>query len=134
MKRIGAYGSLKYGFHNFERMGEQRLCGETTIKGTMLMFSNYPYLFNCLGSEYENEHQVEIYEVDDATYERIADMELGSGYHTEHINVDGNPVVLFIANPKPKDTLLTLLGYRIMEYSLEAVREHYDKNYMKNTA
>lgn len=130
MKRIACYGSLKKGFHNFERMGKQTLVGETIIHGAMFMFSSYPHFYDCFGKKYS--YVAEIYEVDEATYEKIADMELGSGYHIKTIMVDDQEVTLFVANPKEVSALPEMTPYFIREYTLEVVREKYDPNYGSN--
>jgi gamma-glutamylcyclotransferase (GGCT)/AIG2-like uncharacterized protein YtfP len=123
---IAAYGSLKAGFHNFERMGEQKLVGSTTIKGAMFMFTNYPYLFQCFGT-IQDEHQAEIYEVNQNTFSRITMMELAAGYHLKTFEWQGKSVSMYIANNKPIEELAGMMPYYIKEYTLDLLERKFAK-------
>lgn len=79
---IGVHGSLKEGKYNHYLLENETKRGSTKIKGTLYRVSSYPALID----EGEDEHELELYEVSDATYKIISDMERRSGYVEKIIN------------------------------------------------
>ena len=78
MQKIATYGSLKRGFFNHNRMGEQTYLGNTVIMGYMtLVYDAYPQLYLC---EDGDTHEVEVFEVSDEAFQGLDMMEKGAGY------------------------------------------------------
>ena len=75
-KKIITYGSLKKGRYNHSILENSKFLGDTTVKGTMYSLGAYPAMID----EGDNEYPAEIYEVEDAIYNNITQMELGAGY------------------------------------------------------
>lgn len=97
---IATYGSLKRGFYNHGRCGEQHFIGETKIKGHMtLVHGAYPQL---VLSEEGPEHDVEVFLVDDLTYQQIHYMELGAGYTEIYINTPYGEAAMWVIE-RPED-------------------------------
>lgn len=76
MHTITVYGSLKAGKYNHYVIGDSKYIGKTKVKGTLYAVSSYPALLE----EGDNEYDAEVYEVDDAVFNRVYNMEIGSGY------------------------------------------------------
>lgn len=87
MHTIGVYGTLKEGCYNHSPWGldKAKRLGTIKIRGAMdLAMGGYPRLY-AIGdapAEYEREHDLEIYEIDDDTFSAIESMELGARYYT----------------------------------------------------
>ena len=107
---IATYGSLKRGFHNHNRCGEQVFVGETKIKGEMtLVYNSYPQLYL---NEDGDEHEVEVFMVDALTFTMINDMELGAGYTPVHILTPFGEATMWVFTDKDR-----MRGVPIKEYS-----------------
>lgn len=111
---IATYGSLKRGFYNHGRCGEQVFVGETTIKGDMtLVYNAYPQLFL---NDSGDTHEVELFMVDALTYTIINDMEIGAGYEPVHISTEHGDATMWVFTNKER-----MRGMPIKEYSHEVL-------------
>ena len=107
MHTIGVYGTLKKGGWNHTRwgMGHAKYLGSTDIIGAMDLHQfGYPRLY-AVGDapqEYERSHVLEVYEIDDQTFQSIESMELGAGYYVQEVKLnDGEDIVkVFLMNPE----------------------------------
>lgn len=100
MNKVAFYGSLKRGFYNHGRCGEQHYIGDTTIKGKMtLVYDSYPQLFL---TDEGNEHEVEVFNVDDLTFRQIDIMERGAGYEAVHINTPYGEATMWVFTDENK--------------------------------
>jgi gamma-glutamylcyclotransferase (GGCT)/AIG2-like uncharacterized protein YtfP len=107
---IAVYGSLKKGFYNHGRCGEQVPAGEMTIKGKMTLVANaYPKLFL---TDEGDEHEVELYMVDAITFTMLNQMELGAGYTPIHISSPAGDATMWVIDSEER-----LTGVPIKEYS-----------------
>ena len=108
---IASYGSLRKGFHNHHRLGENALYkGSTVIKGIMYLVSNYPH-FHLVEPEKEGHtphplfdpkleefHHAEVYDISSEAYNEIDNMECGAGYINHIIETEFGPATIWI-NP-----------------------------------
>lgn len=79
MKTVAVYGSLKLGRYNHGLIKECKFLGKSKVKGTMYSIGSYPALVED-GEDGRDTHDVELYELDEITYARVRNMELGAGY------------------------------------------------------
>jgi gamma-glutamylcyclotransferase (GGCT)/AIG2-like uncharacterized protein YtfP len=90
------YGSLKKGFHNNWRLGEDaKLLGEDVVVGAMYLHFNYPKLYKPdtrQNAEYLA-HKCEIWEIDASKYRRIHNMEMAERYEEDTITTLIDPEV-----------------------------------------
>ncbi len=94
MVKIATYGSLKRGFYNHGRMGAQHYIGDMKVRGKMcLMFGSYPKL---MLSDDGNEHDVEVFNVDNLTFELLDSMERGAGYTPINIHTPYGEAVMWV--------------------------------------
>ena len=99
-KLIATYGSLKRGFYNHGRCGEQHYVGDTSVRGNMtLVYNAYPQLVLDEGGP---EHVVEVFLVDDLTYQQIHYMELGAGYTEINTLTPYGEAVMWVINDPSK--------------------------------
>jgi hypothetical protein len=75
-KKVAVYGSLKKGHYNHHWLEHCPLVRTGKIKGTMYSMGSYPMLME----EGNDEHDIEVYDVDEETFESIEQMEIGAGY------------------------------------------------------
>jgi gamma-glutamylcyclotransferase (GGCT)/AIG2-like uncharacterized protein YtfP len=116
---IGAYGSLKTGFYNHGRCGEQIPAGETTVRGYMTLIHNsYPQLFL---DDSEVEHEIELFIVDDLTLQQIHYMELGAGYEAVNISTPHREATIWVFTDKSK-----MRGRPIKAYTHEELENYSD--------
>lgn len=96
-KKIAVYGSLKKGFYNHNRfnMGEPIARGK--IRGAMFLMYSYPHLYRSgfCDKGLERSHEVEVYDVDDDTYNAIKRMEISAGYQEVPMTIDGHDCTVF---------------------------------------
>lgn len=76
MKTVAVYGSLKNNKYNNYILEGCKMIGIVKVVGTLYEVSSYPALLD----EGRSEYDAEVYEIPDDVYERIARMEIGSGY------------------------------------------------------
>jgi len=81
--KLATYGSLKEGFYNHKRwLGDAKPIATSRTRGGMYLISKaYPMLVKTGGPQHI--HDVEIYDVDDTTFEQIYFMETGAGYYCQ---------------------------------------------------
>lgn len=112
---IATYGSLKRGFHNHNRCGEQIYVGDMAVTGVMtLVARSYPILV--LHDEGDT-HDVEVFKVDDITFQQINNMELGAGYHAINIATPYGEAVMWVYD------LINQYGMPIEKYTHEVISE-----------
>ena len=102
------YGSLRRGLHNHERFAPHlHYRFSSWIKGYQLYsFGDFPFAFKTL--QQENRILVEVFEINDAeTQKQIDDLELGYGYYFEMIEIDGQPVKIYLYNEKANYPLVS---------------------------
>jgi len=75
MKTIAVYGSLMSNRYNHGMISGSNLLGKSTIKATMYSMGSYPAIIDG-----DDEHIIELYEVDDDVHMNVLNMELGAGY------------------------------------------------------
>ena len=84
---IVCYGSLKSGFHNNYRLGQNaELVCTMEVRGSMYLHKNYPKLYKPKENTENNVHLCEVWGLDEDCYEEILQMELNEGYIVENIN------------------------------------------------
>jgi gamma-glutamylcyclotransferase (GGCT)/AIG2-like uncharacterized protein YtfP len=91
------YGSLRRGFHNYERFEPHlRYQFSCWLKGYQLYsFGEFPFAVKTHRDE--DKILVEIFEITDAeTQKQIDDLELGYGYFVETIMIDKQPVKIYL--------------------------------------
>ena len=107
---IATYGSLKRGFHNHNRCGEQVFVDEMKIKGEMtLVYNSYPQLYL---NDDGDEHEVELFMVDALTFTMINNMEIGAGYTPVHILTPHGEATMWVFTDKDR-----MRGTPIKEYT-----------------
>lgn len=84
-KTIAVYGSLKSGYYNNPMIMKGKMLGKEVIRGTMYSLGSYPALLE----EGDAVHEVELWEIDEPTYDRVTDMEIGAGYKVKQVNFNG---------------------------------------------
>ena len=85
MKTIAVYGSLKSGHYNNPIIMSGKMIKKDTIRGTMYSLGSYPALLDS-GND---EHEVELWEIDEDVYNRVSRMESGAGYITVQVDFSG---------------------------------------------
>lgn len=119
MMRIAVYGSLRAGLQNFDYfMSEAKFVGTERIKGfDMYSLGSYPCISKGRGSVV-----FEVYDVDDDTAIRIAQMERGAGYEIDTTETTWGEAIIFIY----PDRLLN--QYRISNLVLHGDWKEYYNN------
>lgn len=107
MHTIGVYGTLKKGGwnHTMWGMDHAKYIGSTDIVGAMDLHQfGYPRLYEIGDAppEFERKHVLELYEVDDNTYESIKSMEIGAGYYIQTFKIEDNDhdIDVFLMHPE----------------------------------
>ena len=81
MQTLFTYGSLKKGFHNYDRyLQSEKFVASATVKGEMYSCGSYPALYK--GADTISG---EIYTITDDVFLRILGMELRAGYSCEEV-------------------------------------------------
>ena len=85
MERIAVYGSLRKGCYNNRWLGNAKYIETFTVTGFALYdLGFYPAAVEQKGSSIV----IEIWEVDDDTFKRIDNMEIGAGYIQRKLLID----------------------------------------------
>lgn len=109
--KVAVYGSLKKGAYNHDRFGLKDPIGHDTVFGSMFLEHSYPRLYDIGVIEDEGgykEYPVEIYDLDDETFNQIDGMESASGYYKENRMFGEHEAVVFfsVATSGSKSTWL----------------------------
>ena len=80
MKVVAVYGSLKMGKYNHPLIKDCKYLGKSKIETTMYLIGSYPAIVDKFGGHTQETHDVELYELDEVTYARVRNMEIGAGY------------------------------------------------------
>jgi len=119
MKLIATYGSLKREFYNHGRMGEQVYLGNMVVRGLMsLVYGAYPRLFL---TEDGGEHEVEVFEVREETFEALDMMEVSAGYVQTTINTPFGEATMWVVESEDM-----LGGERIEAYTRDVIDIAYE--------
>jgi gamma-glutamylcyclotransferase (GGCT)/AIG2-like uncharacterized protein YtfP len=102
------YGSLRRGFHNYERFRPSLVYQFSTwIKGYQL-YSLGEFPFAIKTSANQDAIAVEIFEINDiAIQTEIEELEYGYGYHVEIIFIDEQPVKIYLFHDKANYPLVS---------------------------
>jgi len=106
-KLIAVYGSLKSGFYNNDMLKGQKLLGTDIVESAMQLVGGggYPYLFKVTGTEHDrDEHEIEIYEVEENVYSVITGMEVGAGYYIDTLQTAHGDATIYYAKDDFHDT------------------------------
>lgn len=96
---IAVYGTLKEGYYNYDYLlkDNSEFLGNHIIKGSMqLANAGYPYLFK----KDDYRYGLEIYKVDEFTFESIDAMEKGAGYYSEEIDTPYGKATIYYAEDR----------------------------------
>lgn len=83
---ILCYGTLRRGFYNHFRMGNNRYLGTVNVSGYK-MYTNSYYPAIVKSNNINDVIIAEIYEIDKGAFHPIVGMELGAGYYMDEIEV-----------------------------------------------
>ena len=103
--KVGVYGTLKEGGRLHHLLGDNATrLGDTKVYGYMFMSYGYPHLFEFNPSSDESlkweEHQLEIYEIDEVNYASIWLMERQAGYNVVETPTQWGEVRVFWSDPE----------------------------------
>lgn len=93
MFKIAVYGSLKKGKYNHVMIKDSQFIGDDKIKGYMTLVYSYPQL---LLTEDGDEHDIEVYLVDEPTYIRLHGMEIGAGYVEKRVDTKHGSCIMWV--------------------------------------
>lgn len=105
MRKILVYGSLRKGEYNYESFKRRHgdgfnYLGTTKVKGfNLYSLGSYPGITE--SEDPEKELVVDIMECDDDCYNSIYRMEIGAGYRTQEVIVDGEPMNIYLYLGRP---------------------------------
>jgi gamma-glutamylcyclotransferase (GGCT)/AIG2-like uncharacterized protein YtfP len=130
MKIIGTYGSLKSGCYNHTRWGLDKALRlpDRTIRGAMDLYAGmYPRLYSMgdAPAEYERDHVLEVYEIEDAIFDRIETMEYNAGYYVEPLG--------FTTENGPEFIDDETINVFLMSPAAPFIPEHFIEKYDSNT-
>jgi len=113
--RLFVYGTLKRGGMYHDYLGRAKYLGQGTVKGRLFV-RTIPYLF-----EGDNLIKGEIYEVNDAEFNRTQGMEESAGYITSYEEVSGiADVAVFRMKPEYLEQFASDPSFiEATEYSVE---------------
>jgi gamma-glutamylcyclotransferase (GGCT)/AIG2-like uncharacterized protein YtfP len=94
MNKVAVYGSLKKGKYNHPLIENCKFLGEAEVSGTLYRVSSYPALVQ----EGDARYPVEVYELDDRTYQAVKGMEVSAGYYEGTIEFNGEDVIVYYAD------------------------------------
>lgn len=131
-KYIICYGSLKSGFHNNYRLGQNRqFIGHVNIVGCMYLHHNYPKLYKPDPDKNIPTaiHRCEIWAIDEDCYEEIVQMEKQAGYEVENLATQWTPETKIFWMPwkhfDKTDKPITRYDYGILD---KETREYLERN------
>ncbi len=111
MKKVlmGVYGTLKRGHHNYGTFLAPRdpvFEGRFEIPFTLYSNGRYPMLIK----QGHAEVFLEVYEVPEKLFQQIAEFETSFGYHVEILELNGQPINLFVY-----DKTVVPPGFKLVE-------------------
>lgn len=98
-KNVAFYGSLRKGCYNYERFKDGLTeKGQSVISGFRLYsLGAYPCIIR--SDNPEDKVVVDLFEADEATFNRIHRMELGAGYDAEEVELNNENYVIYTFPP-----------------------------------
>ncbi|BAA29921.1 gamma-glutamylcyclotransferase family protein [Pyrococcus horikoshii] len=108
--RIAVYGTLRKGKPLHWYLKGAKFLGEDWIEGYQLYFEYLPYAVKGKGKL-----KVEVYEVDKETFERINEIEIGTGYRLVEVSTKFGKAFLWEWGSKPR-------GKRIKSGDFDEIR------------
>ncbi len=84
MKTIAVYGSLKRGRYNHDLIKDGKYLGTGWYQGTMYSLGSYPAIVD----EGVKPYMVELFQVDDKTFDAVSYMEITAGYLEKEIDIE----------------------------------------------
>jgi gamma-glutamylcyclotransferase (GGCT)/AIG2-like uncharacterized protein YtfP len=108
MFKVAVYGSLKEGRYNHPIIEGAKFVGKTTVKGYMTLVYSYPQLFL---TEDGDEHEVEVYLIDETQYSRCHSIEIGAGYVEKRVDTEHGSCIMWVYENKDE-----MSGHYITKY------------------
>lgn len=108
MFKIAVYGSLKKGKYNHPMIENAEFVGDDKVKGYMTLVYSYPQI---MLTEEGDEHDIEVYLVDEMTYNHCHQMEIGAGYVEKRVPTKYGSAIMWVYEDKNK-----MSGHYITKY------------------
>lgn len=95
--RLAVFGSLKKDFPLHDCLSTATFVEKGKVKGAMYLCGRYPHLYRpgVLEEKLYRQHEVEIYNIPNDSFEGIQRMEHGAGYETQEIEINKKLTKIF---------------------------------------